>query len=76
MITYLLTNETDIDARKRVRHTEYVLRYEDREMAEIFTADERAALNGGRTVTKRGRLGQISTYVDMIVAARKVVTPA
>lgn len=51
---------------------EFVSRYLDTEMAEVFTADERQQLTSGKAVVKPGRLGALR-YVDMVAAARSVV---
>ena len=52
---------------------DFVARYEDTEMAEAFSADQRAALTAGHPVT----IGTVR-FVDMVAAARIVArrTPA
>jgi len=59
-LTYLLTTETN--------GMEYVLRYSQADMEEIFTGDDRRELDAGEAVIH----GTVR-YVDMLVAARSVI---
>lgn len=63
-IAYLLGSSTN--------GTEWVSRYTAAEMAEIFGADDRRALEHGEAVILPGRYADVR-YIDMVAVARAVV---
>lgn len=71
MNTYLLATDTVFLNAGKTRVTEYVAQYAAEEMAEVFTAAERAELAKGGKVTRTDRVSS-TTYVDMVRAARAV----
>lgn len=68
--TYLLVREFNLIKNKL--QSEFPTRYGADELAEMFTADERAALAAGGIVTRTGK-GFRLQYVDMVVAARATI---
>lgn len=75
MNTFLLLRETPTSRNAETKVSESVREYLTSEMPEMFNPEELAALASGKPVTKTNPFA-VLTYVDMAVAARKLLAEA